>query len=59
MDPPDENRGPLILGWLWTTAGLATIVVVLRAYVRIKTRAQGWDDYFSYIALVRFLHDGN
>ena len=50
--PPNDTRGPTILGTLWTFNILAGILVLLRAYVRVKTRAQGWDDYIAYIALV-------
>ncbi|KAI9705271.1 MAG: hypothetical protein M1820_005269 [Bogoriella megaspora] len=49
--PPHETRGPTILGTLWTFNILAGILVVLRAYVRAKTRATGWDDYIAYVAL--------
>ncbi|KAI9812642.1 MAG: hypothetical protein M1827_004631 [Pycnora praestabilis] len=53
--PPDVNLGPMVLGLLWGTTTLATIVVGLRAYVRLITRAQGWDDYFAYIAAINVI----
>lgn len=49
---PDVNRGPVVLALSWTTVSLATMFVALRLYVRCKKRANGWDDYLIYIALV-------
>ena len=55
--PPDHNKGPMAEGLLWAFNGLAAILIALRAYTRIKTGAQGWDDYVAYFALVGFHHN--
>ena len=60
FDRPDENLGPMCLAISWTTMSLAVVFVALRAFVRCKTHANGWDDYLIYIALVsdfHFAHD--
>ncbi|KAI9877447.1 MAG: hypothetical protein M1830_003869 [Pleopsidium flavum] len=53
--PPDIDKGPMVMGLCWATTALAIIAVWLRAYVRTKTRAQGWDDYVAYMAMVDLL----
>lgn len=53
--PPDETRGPQILAISWTTLTLATVTIALRAHMRRKAHATGWDDYFMFLALVCLL----
>ena len=47
------NRPVVMLGVLWTQAGVSTMLVAARLYVRllIEPRA-GWDDWTMVIALV-------
>ncbi|CAG8974859.1 hypothetical protein HYALB_00000474 [Hymenoscyphus albidus] len=47
---PDDNRGPMVLGWLWTTTILAILGVMMRLYARLTTKAIGWDDYLIIAA---------
>ena len=51
-DRSHANLGPLYLAISWTTVTLATVLVTLRLYVRCKLRANDWDDYLIYLALV-------
>ena len=50
--PSDVSRGPLALGIISFAFTLATILVGLRVYVRLKKHAHGWDDYTIYAAWV-------
>ena len=47
------NNAPTMLSVLWAEAGLATLVLVLRYYTRLKiNRVMGWDDHIMLAALV-------
>jgi hypothetical protein len=51
--PPDENRGPEILGVCGALVGLALVVVLLRVYVRTRmVRHVGVDDWTIIAAMV-------
>lgn len=51
--PPDNDRGPMLLTITWTTAAVATLVVILRVYSRtVLQNAIGWDDAAIMAALV-------
>lgn len=49
---PDTNLGPTYLAISWTTLSLAAALVAMRAFVRCKMHANGWDDYLIYLAWV-------
>ena len=54
--PPDQDRGPMLLGVTWTTVALASIAVLLRLYCRtILQNAMGGDDIAMLAALVSLL----
>ena len=54
--PPDQDRGPMLLGVTWTTVSLASIAVLLRVYCRtILQNAMGWDDFAMLAAMVGLL----
>ncbi len=51
--PPDNDRGPMLLAITWTTAAVATMIVILRVYSRtVLQNAIGWDDAAIMAALV-------
>ena len=51
--PPDNDRGPMLLAITWTTAAVATVIVILRVYSRtVLQNAIGWDDAAIIAALV-------
>lgn len=56
MDRPDTDLGPTFLAISWTTVSLAAVLVALRAFVRFKMHANGWDDYLIYLAWVSVYH---
>ena len=50
---PDNDRGPMLLAVTWTTAAVATMIVMLRVYSRtVLQNAIGWDDAAIIAALV-------
>ena len=50
---PNDDRGPMLLGITWTTAAMATMIVILRVYSRtILQNAMGLDDFAIIAALV-------
>jgi hypothetical protein len=49
----DSDRGPLLLGVLWTQAGIATVIVFLRLYARFMIHTTGWDDWLMFLTLVQ------
>ena len=49
---PDTNLGLTYLAVSWTTLSLAAVLVAMRAFVRCKMQANGWDDYLIYLAWV-------
>lgn len=52
---PDTNLGPTYLAISWTTLSLGAALVAMRAFVRCKMHANGWDDYLIYLAWVSVL----
>ena len=51
--PPNEDRGPMLLGISWTLVAVASIIVLLRFYCRtILQNAVGWDDFAILAAVV-------
>ena len=53
--PPDVNRGPDILGAVWTLKSLAIIVVALRIWAKTRPNSMlWWDDASIVTALVSF-----
>ena len=53
MADPNDNSARSMLGALWAEAGLATILVAMRYYTRIRiNRVMGWDDHIMLIAMV-------
>lgn len=51
--PSDEDRGPQLLAMYWTECTVATIVVALRIYSRIKIKGLGLDDWIILFTMVR------
>ncbi|KAF4220395.1 hypothetical protein CNMCM8980_009671 [Aspergillus fumigatiaffinis] len=51
----DSDRGPLLLGVLWTQAGIATVIVFLRLYARFMIHTTGWDDWLMFLTLAIFI----
>ena len=48
------NKGPTVLGVIIALPALATIVVCLRMYTRIRiVKNPSWDDWAIVVALVR------
>ena len=53
MAQEDQNRGPLVLAIFGTGVGIATVLVLLRIWVRIRLlRKVGADDWFTGVSLV-------
>ena len=51
--PPDNNKGPMLLGITWTMAAMATTIVILRIYSRtVLQNSMGWDDFAIIAASV-------
>ena len=51
--PADNDRGPMLLAITWTTAAVATMIVILRVYSRtVLQNTMGWDDAAIIAALV-------
>ena len=49
----DDNRGPLLLQYIWTGVGIASIFVAARAFTRVTVSGGlKWDDHFMGLALV-------
>ena len=53
--PREDDRGPEFIRWIWATNMAGVFMVALRAYVRTKAKANGWDDFFIYLTVVRAL----
>lgn len=51
--PPNEDRGPQLLAIYWTGCTVATIIVALRVYSRIKIKGLGLDDWTILFTMVR------
>lgn len=51
--PPDENRGPTMLGVFWAMAAVSTTMVGLRLFARYKVWGTGYDDWMILVAQVR------
>ena len=50
------NRGPLLIGVFGAGVGVATILVALRLWIRVKMlQKTGWDDWLISGSLVRDL----
>lgn len=49
--PPDEDRGPQLIGAFWTWSALSIILVMLRFYARYQLRAIGLDDWMMLITV--------
>jgi hypothetical protein len=54
-NPNDQGRGPVIIGILWAFTIIATLVVIMRIYVRKNIDALSWDDWLMSFAMVRSL----
>ena len=53
----DDNQGPLILAVCWTLTVFATVIVMLRVYIRQWVlHNPGLDDYLIVISMVRHPH---
>lgn len=53
VDLEDENRGPKILGVLWSLTALTTLVVMARMYIRIRMLKNfGPDDWLIAVSMV-------
>lgn len=50
--PPDEDRGPRLLGIFWTMVAVSTVMLSLRFYVRFKIHSIGWDDWMMLLTWV-------
>ncbi|ROW01495.1 hypothetical protein VSDG_02062 [Cytospora chrysosperma] len=53
--PPDEDRGPTMLGVFWAMVVVSTTMVSLRFYARYKVRGLGWDDWTILVAQMFFI----
>ena len=53
MASPSDNAAVSLLAVLWTETAIATVLVGLRYYTRLKVnRVMGWDDHIMLAALV-------
>lgn len=50
--PPDQDRGPQLMGAFWTMVVISTIMVGLRFYARFRIKSIGWDDWTMLLAQV-------
>lgn len=50
--PPDQDRGPQMMGAFWTMVAISTFMVGLRLYARFRIKSIGWDDYMMLITQV-------
>ncbi|KAM7214601.1 hypothetical protein V8F06_010000 [Rhypophila decipiens] len=53
--PPDEDRGPQLMGAFWTWSALSIILVALRFYARYQLRAIGLDDWMMLFTVTLFI----
>lgn len=51
----NADRGPAIVGILWTEAAISLIITALRFYARGMIRKVGWDDWLMALTTVRSL----
>lgn len=52
----DQNHAPMLRAVLGTELALATIIVALRLFCRLRlTRSPGWDDWIMLATFVRCL----
>lgn len=52
---PYGGKGPLMMGVVWTEAGIAILMLALRAYTNVYiTKHFAWDFHFALLTLVRF-----
>ena len=60
LGPPplggDRDRGPSLMGMLWTECVLALALVGLRFHVRISIRNLGADDWMMLVTVVSPLY---
>ncbi|KAK5995352.1 hypothetical protein PT974_03756 [Cladobotryum mycophilum] len=49
------DRGPGLLGILWTLTPLAVFTTVLRIVARVRSRMFGWDDVFMLFSTICFI----
>ena len=53
LPPRDENRGPLLLEFIWIGVAFSTIFIAARAYTRVTVSGGlKCDDYLMGLALV-------
>ena len=50
--PPDDDRGPGLLGFVYVSFALASLVLGTRVFVRVRLRNLGPDDYLMVLAWV-------
>ncbi|KAG8161510.1 hypothetical protein KVR01_008497 [Diaporthe batatas] len=53
--PPDQNRGPQMMGMFWTMVAISTMMVALRFYARFRIKSIGWDDWAMLMAQLLFV----
>lgn len=51
--PPNQDRGPTLLGVFWAMVAVSTAMVGLRLFARYKIRTFGFDDWTILAAQVR------
>ena len=50
--PPDDDRGPGLLGFVYVLFAFTSLVLSARVFVRVRLRNLGLDDYFMVLAWV-------
>lgn len=51
----NADRGPAVMGILWTESAISLIITALRFYARGMIRKIGWDDWLMALTTVRLL----
>lgn len=50
---PNDDKGPRILGVLWSLTGFTALIVMARVYIRLAVvRSFGLDDYLIVLGIV-------
>jgi hypothetical protein len=49
------DRGPAVMGILWTESAISLIITALRFYARGMIRRIGWDDWLMALTTVCIL----
>ena len=53
--PPNDDRGPGLLGFVYVSFALASLVLATRVFVRVRLRSLGLDDYLMVLAWVSLI----